>query len=253
MNSAISYINSVGKLWVPGLFASAPSHRLTFDFLAEESTCLCPRRVMNVVTARTKMTTENIKNATQDASVGAQGAHVAPEKAPAKKTASRKKGPRPRARKRPTAAKLRPPPQPRLRKPPLPSPLPRPRKPPNPRKAPGCARAARPPRWSPCSSARTAPPAEIMEKMGWQKHTVRGFMAGAIEEGWLHRRVFQVRQGRPYLPHQPLTASASLPSLARPAFQSRRAFLIGHSMPAPEQDLTASDQLPPRIVSVLKR
>jgi len=34
-------------------------------------------------------------------------------------------------------------------------------------------------RWWPCSSATLA---EIMEKMGWQKHTVRGFMAGAMKK-----------------------------------------------------------------------
>ena len=38
------------------------------------------------------MTTENIENATKEANVGAQGAAVAPEKAPAKKPASPKKG-----------------------------------------------------------------------------------------------------------------------------------------------------------------
>ena len=41
---------------------------------------------------QTKMTTENIENATKDATVGAQGSCVAPQKAPSKKNASSKKG-----------------------------------------------------------------------------------------------------------------------------------------------------------------
>jgi hypothetical protein len=46
------------------------------------------------------------------------------------------------------------------------------------RKAPGPAKVARRPRWLPCCNARTAPRCrKFMEKMGWQKHTVRGFMA----------------------------------------------------------------------------
>ena len=37
--------------------------------------------------------------------------------------------------------------------------------------------------WSPCCSGRAALPlAEIMDKMGWQRHTVRGFMAGAMKK-----------------------------------------------------------------------
>jgi hypothetical protein len=43
--------------------------------------------------------------------------------------------------------------------------------------------------------------AEIMTTMGWQKHTVRGFMAGAMKEGRVHGGVLQARGRRTELPH----------------------------------------------------
>jgi FtsZ-interacting cell division protein ZipA len=53
------------------------------------------------------MNTENIENATKDATVGAQGAAVAPEKAPAKKPATQKKA-APKAAKNAKGAKPKP-------------------------------------------------------------------------------------------------------------------------------------------------
>jgi hypothetical protein len=32
---------------------------------------------------------------------------------------------------------------------------------------------------------------EVMDKMGWQKHTVRGFMAGAMKKAGYQRRTAQ--------------------------------------------------------------
>ena len=43
--------------------------------------------------------------------------------------------------------------------------------------------AARRLKWSACFSGRNgATLTEIMDKMGWQRHTVRGFMAGAMKK-----------------------------------------------------------------------
>jgi hypothetical protein len=62
---------------------------------------------------------------------------------------------------------------------------------------PAHARAAKPPRWSPCSSAKTGPPlAEIMDKMGWQRHTVRGFMAGAMKKAGYSVEFFKPEGGQ---------------------------------------------------------
>src|SRR5260370_1662783 len=47
----------------------------------------------------------------------------------------------------------------------------------------GRAKAAKQRGWWRCSSGRTAPTlAKIMEQMRWQKHTVPGFMAGAMQK-----------------------------------------------------------------------
>ena len=65
---------------------------------------------------------------------------------------------------------------------PLPTTRLRAKEPPSRRKPPHRAKGVRRPRWWPCSSKNEASLAEIMEKMGWQKHTVRGFRAGAMKK-----------------------------------------------------------------------
>jgi hypothetical protein len=130
------------------------------------------------------MTTENAQTTTSTdtaAAVAAQGANVAPEKASAKKTASPKKG-APKSQKGAKSSK------------------------------PKAAATAQPKKTTPAKKAAKAPKApkpkaegaregsktaqvvmmlqrkngatlsEIMVTMGWQKHTVRGFMAGAMKK-----------------------------------------------------------------------
>jgi hypothetical protein len=57
--------------------------------------------------------------------------------------------------------------------------------------------------------------AEIMEKMGWLKHTVRGMMAGSLKKAGYAVESFQARGRRANLSDQPITSNPSL--LARPA------------------------------------
>jgi DNA-directed RNA polymerase subunit N (RpoN/RPB10) len=40
-----------------------------------------------------------------------------------------------------------------------------------------------------------ATPAEIMDKMGWQKHTCRGFIAGAMKKAGYHVESFKSDRG----------------------------------------------------------
>ncbi len=124
------------------------------------------------------MTTEKAAATDTAATVAAQGAHVAPEKGSSKKGASPKKG-APKSQKTAKAGKPK-------------------------------AAAARPKKAEPAKKAakKTAKPKaegrregskaalvvamlqrkngatlpEIMKTMGWQKHTVRGFIAGAMKK-----------------------------------------------------------------------
>jgi|ERR1035438_8818192 hypothetical protein len=125
------------------------------------------------------MTTENAATTETAAAVAAQGANVAPEKAPSKKGASLKKS-APKGQKSGKGGKP---------------------KPAAPKKATPAKSAAKAPKKAakaesagPREGSKTAQVvamlqrkngatlAEIMEKMGWQKHTVRGFMAGAMKK-----------------------------------------------------------------------
>ena len=113
-------------------------------------------------------------NTTETAAVAEQGAPVAPEKAPSKKAASQKKS-TPKAKQGAKKAA----------------------------KAKAAKKEAKPAAKKAAEASESAGPregtktaqviamlqrkggatlAEIMEKMGWQKHTVRGFMAGAMKK-----------------------------------------------------------------------
>ena len=127
---------------------------------------------------QTKMTTENIENATKDANVGAQSAAVAPEKATAKKTTSPKKG-APKGQKNAKGAK------------------PKPAAAAQPKKAAPAKTAKEPKAAKPTAEgiragsktatildllrrAKGATLAEIMEASSWQAHSVRGFISGTL-------------------------------------------------------------------------
>ena len=131
------------------------------------------------------MTTEKAVATDTAATVAAQGAHVAPEKGPSKKGTSPKKG-APKGHKsakggkaKATAAK--------------------------PKKA--AKKTAKPKADGPREGSKTAlvvamlqrkngaTLVEIMEKMGWQKHTVRGFMAGAMKKAGLTVESFKPAGG----------------------------------------------------------
>jgi len=115
-----------------------------------------------------KTTTETTQNEATTAAVAEQGAPVAPEKAASKKAASQKKGAKAAAPKKATPAKKT-------------------------TKAPKKGAKA-PESAGPREGTKTAQVvamlqrkngatlAEIMEKMGWLRHTVRGFMAGAMKK-----------------------------------------------------------------------
>jgi hypothetical protein len=145
---------------------------------------------MNVLTAaiaaegdRTEMTTENAETTDTAAAVAEQGANVAPEKASPKKGASTKKS-APKGQKSAKGGKAKPSATPK------------------PKKASPAKKATKGPKQTAKAKesaglregSKTAQVvamlqrkngatlAEIMEKMGWQKHTVRGFMAGAMKK-----------------------------------------------------------------------
>ena len=125
------------------------------------------------------MTNAETTTGASSASVAEQGAHVAPEKASAKKTASPKKA-APKGQKGVKGGKA---------------------KAAEPKKSAPAKKAAKAPKKSakakesgPREGSKTAQVvamlqrkngatlAEIMDQMGWQKHTVRGFMAGAMKK-----------------------------------------------------------------------
>jgi len=125
------------------------------------------------------MTNENAATTETAAAVAEQGAHVAPEKASSKKGASKTKG-APKGQKSAKGRKA---------------------KAAEPKKSAPAKKAAKAPKKSakakesgPREGSKTAQVvamlqrkngatlAEIMDQMGWQKHTVRGFMAGAMKK-----------------------------------------------------------------------
>ena len=129
------------------------------------------------------MNTENAETTTTDTAAAAavQGANVAPEKASSKKTASPKKG----ATKGQKSAKGGKPKAAATAKPKKTIPV---------KKAAKAPKAANPKAEGAREGSKTAQVvamlqrkngatlAEIMHKMGWQKHTVRGVMAGAMKK-----------------------------------------------------------------------
>jgi hypothetical protein len=138
------------------------------------------------------MTTENASTTDTAAAVAEQGAHVAPEKASSKKTASPKKG-APKGQKGAKGGKA---------------------KAAEPKKSAPAKKAAKAPKKSAkAKEVRTARRqqdrpgrcdapaeerrdlAEIMDQMGWQKHTVRGFMAGAMKKAGYTVESFKPRGG----------------------------------------------------------
>ena len=126
------------------------------------------------------MTTENAETTDTAAAVAEQGANVAPDKASSKKGASAKKS-APKGQKSAKGDKP---------------------KATAPKKATGAKKAAKAPKKTAKAKASAGPRegsktaqvvamlqrkngatlAEIMDKMGWLKHTVRGFMAGAMKK-----------------------------------------------------------------------
>jgi hypothetical protein len=130
------------------------------------------------------MTTENAETTTSAdtaAAVAAQGANIAPEKGPSKKTTSPKKG-APKGQKSAKGSKSKA------------GATAKPKKITPAKKAAKPAKAAKPKAEGAREGSKTAQVvtmlqrkngatlSEIMETMGWQKHTVRGFMAGAIKK-----------------------------------------------------------------------
>jgi hypothetical protein len=122
------------------------------------------------------MTTENIKNATQEANVGAQAAVAAQEKAPSKKTASPKKG-APKSQKKAKGGKAKAAAPKKAAKASKKAAKSAPAKGTAPREGTKTAQVV-----AMLQRKNGATLAEIMDKMGWQKHTVRGFMAGAMKK-----------------------------------------------------------------------
>jgi hypothetical protein len=128
------------------------------------------------------MITKNTENTTKDANVGAQGAAVAPEKAPSKKPTSPKKS-APKGQKNAKAAK------------PKPAAAAKPKKA-TPAKAGKPPKAAKPEDTGVRASSKTATIldllrrakgatlAEIMAASSWQAHSCRGFISGTLARKW---------------------------------------------------------------------
>ena len=126
----------------------------------------------------TTMKNAEATNTTETAAVAEQGAQVAPEKAASKKAASQKKG-APKSEKSAKSAKAAAPKKT----------IPAKKTTKAPKKAAKAPESAGPREGSKTAQVLAmlqrkngATLAEIMEKMGWQRHTVRGFMAGAMKK-----------------------------------------------------------------------
>jgi len=122
------------------------------------------------------MTTENAETTDTALALAEPGATVAPEKGSSKKAARTKKG-APKSQKSAKGSK------------PKAATAAKPKKAPKAKKGPMAQEAAGPREGSKTAQVVAmlqrkggATLAEIMEKMGWQKHTVRGFMAGAMKK-----------------------------------------------------------------------
>ena len=128
------------------------------------------------------MKTNEATTATETAAVAEQGAQVAPEKAPSKKGASQKKG-APKGQKKAKGGKAKAAANAKPKK-----------TTPAKEAAKGTKAAKAKESAAPREGTKTAQVVallqrkngatltEIMDKMGWQKHTVRGFMAGAMKK-----------------------------------------------------------------------
>jgi len=138
------------------------------------------------------MKTNEATTATETAAVAEQGAHVAPEKAPSKKGASQMKG-APKGQKQAKGGKPKAAPK---------ETTPAKKTTEAPKKAAKAPESAGPREGSKTAQVvamlqrkNGATLAEIMEKMGWQKHTVRGFMAGAMKKAGYTVESFKSEKG----------------------------------------------------------
>jgi Protein of unknown function (DUF3489) len=157
------------------------------------------------------MNTENTATTNTAAAVGEQGATVAPEKTSSKKTASPKKG-APKGQKPAKSGE------------PKPAAAAKPKKGTPAKASAKSPKAAKPSSEGPREGSKTAQVvalfqrkngatlAEIMDKMGWQKHTVRGFMAGAMKKAGYSVESFKSEKGRPDLSNKLVVLTCSLPS-----------------------------------------
>lgn len=131
---------------------------------------------------------------TETAAVAEQGAPAAPEKAPSKKGASQKKS-APKGQKTAKGAKTK-------------AAAPKKETKASKKAAKAPKKAAKAPESAgPREGSKTAQVvamlqrkngatlAEVMEKMGWQKHTVRGFMAGAMKKAGYTVESFKSQKG----------------------------------------------------------
>ena len=130
-------------------------------------------------------------NTTETAAVAEQGAPVAPEKTPSKKAASQKKG-APKSEKSAKSAKAAAPKKT----------IPAKKTTKAPKKAAKAPESAGPREGSKTAQVLAmlqrkngATLAEIMDQMGWQKHTVRGFMAGAMKKAGYSVESFKSDKG----------------------------------------------------------
>jgi hypothetical protein len=144
------------------------------------------------------MSTENAETTGTGAAVAEQGATVAPEKASSKNTARTKKG-APKSQKNAKGGK---PKATGAAKPKKATPAQKRAETPKKTKSAKTAESAGPREGSKTAQVVTllqrkngATLEEIMDKMGWQKHTVRGFMAGAMKKAGYTVESFKSEKG----------------------------------------------------------